>query len=168
MLSHHSLHEPGLCTYFTGAACSAWHKVFLQILKHLLYNKSTTSSLLPTFSQSESSSSWLVFTPSQEIRGDFILTADIHLLICSCQHRALGSRECISVFTEMSKTECTAKAASSLTLCSENWHELRWTNTPARTKLHPLWRVQLGKQERAWLSFIALQKAALLQKGGLR
>lgn len=50
--------------------------------------------------EQKSSSSWLVFTPSQEIEGDFILTADIHLLICSCQRSALGSRECISVFTE--------------------------------------------------------------------
>lgn len=50
--------------------------------------------------EQKSSTSWLVFTPSQEIKGDLILTADIHLLICSCQHSTLGSRKCISVLTE--------------------------------------------------------------------
>lgn len=79
MLSHHSLHEPGLCTYFTGPACSARHKVFLWIPKHFLYNKSNTSSLLPTFC-------WSGAEKQQLLAGIYPFTGNQGRLYTHCRH----------------------------------------------------------------------------------
>lgn len=152
MLSHHSLHEPGLCTYFAGPVCSAWHKTFLWILKHFLYNKSSTvSSLFPTscYSGTEKQQHLASIYPFTGNQG-WLYAHYIHSSSQQNGHASSARWAAVSAsLSSPSKAECMAKAASSLSLCNKNWQYLRWTNTPACTKLVvPRWRLGTGRSRK--------------------
>lgn len=56
-----------------------------------------------------------------------------------------------------------AKAASSLSLCNKNWEYVRWTNTPACTKLAVAWwKLETGRSRKGQLSFTTFHFIKLL------
>ena len=174
MLSHHSLHEPGLCTYFADPVCSAWHKTFFVYSNVSCTTKAALQAHFflhrVTLEQGRHLAGIYPFAGNQ----GWLHTHYTHSSSQMNTHASVVHRAAVSAsLSSSSKAECMAKAASSLSLCNKNWQYLRWTNTPACSKLVvPWWRLGTGRSRKGCSCLLShctfIKLLYKLQKGDLR